>query len=139
MIKRAVLLFACATPVTALAIFDGSHPLLCAPGPYHQCTADGCERMLADAVGGPRFIRIDVEGATIESVEGGAGRTSVIDHAEHVDGRLVLQGVEDGIDGVRDGLGYSISIDEASGEMVFSAAADGASFTAFGACTSASY
>lgn len=139
MIKRAVLLFACATPVTALAIFDGSHPLLCAPGPYHQCTADGCERMPADAVGGPRFIRIDVEGATIESVEGGAGRTSVIDHAEHVDGRLVLQGVEDGIDGVRDGLGYSISIDEASGEMVFSAAADGASFTAFGACTSASY
>ncbi len=139
MLLRAALLIACVTPTTALAAFDGSRPLLCAPGPYHQCTVDGCARVPADAVGGPRFIRIDVERAKIESVEGGAGHASVIDHAEHVDGRLVIQGVEDGIDGVRDGLGYSISIDEANGEMVFSAAADAASFTAFGACTTASY
>jgi hypothetical protein len=116
------------------ADFDGSKPLLCAPSSYTECTTMGCERVDAAAIRAPRFLQIDAKRKRIEPVGGGAGRTSKIDHVERVDGKLIVQGVEDGVEDVRDGLGYSIAISETTGDMVLSAAGDGVSFTAFGAC-----
>lgn len=120
---------------SAFAKLDTNAPLICAPGQYTECTPDGCHSVDSAAINAPRFIKVDVKRKRLESLQGGAKVTSKLDHLERIDGKLILQGVEDGIEDVRDGIGYSISIVEDNGDMVLSAASEGVSFTAFGACT----
>jgi hypothetical protein len=54
---------------------------------------------------------------------------------EHIDGKLIIEGAQDGIENVRDGLGWTMAINEESGEMVLTAAGDRVGFVVFGACT----
>lgn len=116
------------------ATLNTNEVLLCAPGQYTECTPNGCETVDYAAINAPRFIKIDVKRKRMESLQGGANATSKFDHVERVDGKLILQGVEDGVKNVRDGIGYSIAIVEDTGDMVLSAASEGVSFVAFGAC-----
>jgi len=55
---------------------------------------------------------------------------------KRVDGKLILQGAEEGRPDVRDGFGWTIAIMEDSGQMVLSASGDMVAISAFGACTS---
>jgi len=66
---------------------------------------------------------------------GGDEISSPIERSEAVDGRLVLQGAEDGLESVRDSIGWSLSIDETSGNMALTAFHSDISFAIFGACT----
>ena len=61
-------------------------------------------------------------------------RISQIKHKLRLDGKLILQGADDGVEGVRDGLAWSIAIGEDTGEMVMSASGDDVAFVVFGAC-----
>jgi hypothetical protein len=61
--------------------------------------------------------------------------STAIERSEHLDGKLILQGADEGIEDVRDGLAWSMVIDETSGKMLLSAAGDGVAFAVFGACT----
>ena len=114
--------------------FDGSKPMLCSISDFSECTITGCEKVTAYSIGAPRLIRIDAKGKSIAALGGGAGRKSKIDHVDLIDGKLIIIGAEDGVEGVRDGLGYSMTIAMETGELVFSASADGAAFTGFGVC-----
>jgi len=120
---------------SAFAAIDTNALLICAPSRYTECTPSGCEQVSSAAINAPRFITIDVKRKRMESLQGGANAISKPDHIERIDGKLILQGVEDGVEGVRDGIGYSIAIVEDNGDMVLSAASEGVSFSAFGACT----
>ena len=120
---------------TAGAAVNTKSALLCAPYQFTECTLAGCEKVDHDSINAPRFLKVDVKAKRMESLQGGAGVVSKIDHIERIDGKVMLQGVEDGIENVRDGIGYSIVIAEDSGDMVLSAASEGVSFVAFGACT----
>ena len=65
----------------------------------------------------------------------GTGKTQfLVERVEHLDGKLVLQGADDGVEDVRDGLAWSMSISEDTGKMVLSAAGDGFAMVVFGAC-----
>lgn len=55
---------------------------------------------------------------------------------EEVDGKLMLQGAEDGRRGERDGVGWSMAVSKDRGDMVLTASGDGVAFVVFGACTS---
>ena len=60
---------------------------------------------------------------------------SPIKHVETgVDGKLVIQGVEKGREGVRGGAGWSISIMNPEGTMVMAVAGDGFAVVGLGAC-----
>ncbi|MGB3648343.1 MAG: hypothetical protein WBD61_09870 [Desulfobulbales bacterium] len=48
---------------------------------------------------------------------------------------MFLQGADDGIEGVRDGLAWSISISQDTGRLVLSASGGNEAFVIFGACT----
>jgi hypothetical protein len=120
---------------SAFAAIDTDSPLICAPSQYTECTPSGCEQVNSSEINAPRFIKVDAKRKRMESLQGGANAISKVDHIERIDGKLILQGVEDGIEGVRDGIGYSIAIVEENGDMVMSAASEGVSFSAFGACT----
>ena len=55
--------------------------------------------------------------------------------ADIVDSKLILQGAEDGVEGVRDGIGWTLAIAQDTGKMVLTASGDAVAFTIFGACT----
>ena len=82
------------------------------------------------------FMRLDFSAKTLTSPGAGAnGKSSAIERSETVDGKLILQGAEDGMEGVRDGLGWTLAIDENTGKAVLSVSLRGAAFVVFGACT----
>ncbi len=51
-----------------------------------------------------------------------------------VDGKLIIQCVEDGQEGVRDGAGWIISVMIPEGTMVMAVASDGFGVVGLGAC-----
>ena len=122
---------------TAHAAVDGSKPVICAVAEVTECHPDEvCQRVKARDANLPRFLRVDFKAKEITRIDpSGDDLTSEIERRETVDGRLVLQGAEDGSEGERDGIGWSMSIDEASGDMVLTGSGAAVAFVIFGACT----
>ena len=127
----------CVVASAAQAATDGSEPLICALVEITECVPDGgCERVSPQSIGAPRFFRINfAEGQITRTRPEGEEITSPIERTEEVDGKLILQGAEDGIEGEPDGIGWSLSIDQSSGDMVLTGSGDGVAFVIFGACT----
>ncbi len=121
----------------AQAVVDGSEPVICASVTIVECVPDGsCQRVSAEDAGIPRFLRIDFAGQQITRTRpNGDDVSSQIKRSETVDGRLILQGAEDGFEGVSDGIGWSLSIDEENGKMVLTGSGNEVAFVIFGACT----
>ena len=117
--------------------FDGSQNLLCAPQLAIECGPDGkCEQAMAANVNLPSFFQIDFSAKELSAVTEEANqRTSKIKSMEFLDNKLFLQGADDGIEGVRDGLAWSMSISQDIGSMVISASGENEAFVVFGACT----
>ena len=126
-----ILVCICTLPVSAIAAnFDGSRTLLCAAIEVYECVPhEGCERTTAESINLPQFLTIDfkekrISGTTAE----GTVRKTDIERLEHVNGRMILQGGEEG-------RGWSISIHEETGKMVGTVSGEEAGFVIFGACT----
>ncbi len=137
-IYSAIILFISMITAPALAgDFDGSKPLLCAVIDIVECSSGGkCQQVTAEDVGIPRFLKVNFKEKTITATQTSGGKKSTtIKNSEHIDGKLILQGAEDGIEGVRDGVGWSIAIAEETGTMVLTASGDDVGFVVFGACT----
>ena len=117
--------------------FDGSQNLLCAPQVAIECGPDGkCEQAMAASVNLPNFFQIDFSAKELTAITGAEdNRTSKIKSMEFHDKKLFLQGADDGVEGVRDGLAWSMSISQDSGRLVISASGENEAFVVFGACT----
>jgi predicted regulator of Ras-like GTPase activity (Roadblock/LC7/MglB family) len=59
---------------------------------------------------------------------------SRIENLERIDGKLILQGAENGYKEVRDGTGWSIAVSEETGKIVLTESGDQVAFVVFGAC-----
>jgi hypothetical protein len=116
--------------------YDGSKDLMCACMRIIQCSPDGqCKEVSADEVGIPEFLRINFEQKTISAPRWGESQPpSQIENLEHIDGKLILQGAEDGVKDVRDGVGWSMAISEETGKMVLTGSGDQMGLVVFGAC-----
>ena len=124
-------------PLTSVAgDFDGSRPLLFSVISAMECTPDnGCRPVTIESMDLPRFLKIDFKKKTIGPVsESDARPDSAIERMELVDGKLILQGAEDGYESVRDGLGWTIAIAEDTGGVVMTASGNQVAFVVFGAC-----
>jgi hypothetical protein len=89
-----------------------------------------------DTIGLSQHFVIDFEDMMVRpSKDSLVRRTSKIEHVEHVENKLILQGVEDGVENVDDGLGWSITISKITGKVVLAASGDGVAYVAFGTCT----
>lgn len=125
-------------PLSAIAEdFDGSRTLLCSLNNAMECTAEaGCKTVTPDSIAAPDFLKIDFGKKTITGVsEGVSRRTTAVENKALIDGKLILHGAEDGVEGVRDGLGWSMSIMEDTGKMVLTGSGNDVGFVIFGACT----
>ena len=117
--------------------FDGSKPLLVSVARVMECTpVEGCNDVSPNEVGLPRFLKIDFAKKTIRPARGGEDiPDTLIERSERVDGKLILQGAEDGYAEMRDGLGWTMAISEESGLVVLTTSGDEVGFVVFGACT----
>jgi hypothetical protein len=133
-----VVMIICIFPFTAFAgDFDGSKPLICAVMDLVECQPGGkCQQVTAEDVGIPQFWKINFKDKKISSTQAdGSQRSTTIERLEKIDGKVIIQGAEDGIEGVRDGLGWSLAIAEETGKTVLTACGDEVGFVMFGACT----
>lgn len=125
----AALGIALATRPAVAAGLDGSAPFLCAINTIMECDASGqCQRHTAlQHPDFPPFLRIDV-GLRLITDPQNAGRKTEIKASSRLEGRLILQGGENG-------RGWSATIAEATGRMSAGVVADDFTFALFGACT----
>ena len=116
--------------------FDGSKPLT---GSVDKILEIYPSRINNDAdpdtVGLPRKFFIDFKEKMVRpSKDSIIRRTSSIKRIEHVENKLVLQGIEEGVENVDDGLAWSIVISKKTGKVVLSASGDGVAYVVFGTC-----
>ena len=116
--------------------FDGSKGLMCSCMQVIECIPEGnCTKATAEKIGIPQFLSINFEKMTISAPLWGETQTpSRIENLKRIDGKLILQGAEDGYREARDGTGWSIAISEETGKMVLTESGEQAAFVAFGAC-----
>lgn len=116
--------------------FDGKHQLLCTAQQVFQCDfAEGCQRVVAEEVGGQGRYLVNFKKKTVTSGNPESPLKTTIQNQEVVDDTMFIQGIEDGSTTRRDGAGWSMSINSPDGAMVLSVAAGDVSFTLLGACT----
>ena len=136
MLVSAVFVLASAPLIARGADFDGSKPLICSINAVTECTPDGgCQKTTIENVGMPQFLRVDAQNKTVAPAKPMAGKKPTsIERIERVEGKLMLQGAEPGIENVPDGLGWTAAIAEDNGKMTFTASGHEVAFVAFGAC-----
>ena len=115
--------------------FDGTRPLLISVIRVVECVPEGtCREVTPASVELPQFLKIDFTKKTIRPAAADDKKPpTVIERQEVVDGKLILQGAEDGYEKLHDGLGWTIAISEETGQVVLTASGDQVAFVVFGA------
>jgi hypothetical protein len=107
------------------ADFDGSRLLICAPVEAKSCTSgESCSNSTPRAVGAPAFMRIDFDKQVIV----GPQRTSPIRLMEKGESQILLMGTELG-------FGWTMVLDQDSGELSTTLSDRDGTLVLFGSCT----
>ncbi len=115
--------------------FDGKTPLLCSIYQLYECDhPNGCVAVTPSEVNGMSHFDIDFRAKTITRAGMESGQSSAIESSDTVDGKLIIQGIEDGTEADRDGAGWTISIMDPEGTMTLATAGDGFGIMGLGAC-----
>jgi hypothetical protein len=116
--------------------FDGSKLLVCTNQQVSECVyGEPCRMVAPSHVNLPNFFSVDAANKMITGKhDGGLDANTPVERVEHLDEKLVLQGADDGLPDVRDGMAWSMTIDETSGGMSLTASGDGFAVVSFGAC-----
>jgi hypothetical protein len=125
-----ILVFLGATQSVIAANYDGSQPFRCAPVNIVGCDADGqCGKETTDSVDLPRVLKFDFAQKEITGKRpNGDALTATIDQIQHVEDRLILQGVEAG-------TMWGVMVAETSGDMTMTVGGERVGFVGFGACS----
>ena len=128
--------FAVIAVSTQAAALDVSSPFICSSNEVFECDRGAdCKRTTPEAIDAPALLLVDTEKNEIKPLpQREAGSASTIERMERVDNKLILQGAEDGREGVRDGLGWTLAVAEDTGHMVVTASGEDVGFVIFGVC-----
>ena len=118
-----------AQAASAEPTLDMSDTLVCAVTEVVGCALAGdCERATPATFNLPVLIRVDIPNMVAESVRAGdEKRASAITAVTDAQGVSVLHGVDETV-------GWSATIDQASGQMLVVSAHPGIGYTIFGTC-----
>jgi len=108
----------------------GADRLLCSAGRVTACwDSDDCYVGSPSELNVPQFVEIDLTAKRVSSTKAsGEGRATTFPNVRREEGRIVLQGYENG-------RAFSFVIDEETGDMVAAVATRSVGATVFGACT----
>ena len=125
-----LVLLAAALPLSAAADIDGSKPLVCSVSKTVQCGDNlDCQPGEAENVNLPELVRVDASKKQLTILDAErAGETTAVANVSKVDGALILQGVENG-------LGWTMEIAGATGEMTLAVVGSEIGILAFGSCS----
>lgn len=130
-----VLICGCCQPASA-GDFDGTKALMCTCGDgleYHR--SGGQKPFIPESVGLPKTFLIDFKKKLIlPTRDSVVQRRSKIKRMERIEEKLVLQGAEDGVEGVDDGVGWSMAIEQGAGGFVIAASGSHVGYIVFGRC-----
>lgn len=125
-----ILLFSFVSFSATAANFDGSHPLLCTSVETYDCEPGGnCIRGLADDINAPEFIFLDFKKKVARTTQAsGEVRTTKIGTPTQDNMSLVLHGAQEGV-------GWSLTVAQETGDMALTIAGNEVAIVIFGACT----
>jgi len=126
-----------ATTTTQAETFDGKRALLCSAFRMFECDlAGGCVPVSADELGISGSWNLDFRKKTLTGTNATAS-TNTIDRSELLDGKLFLSGIQDGLPDERDGVAWSISINNPDGVMAMTVAGERVGYVGLGSCVPA--
>jgi hypothetical protein len=122
-------LLAVAGSANAASLADSDGTLICAVVDLASCgPGEGCTRETSESINAPQLLTVDRKAHVITAQRpDGALLSSNIDRATQEQGLLVL-------DGVQNGLSWTMTIAGGSGHMSLSAIGDSEAYTVFGSC-----
>jgi hypothetical protein len=89
-----------------------------------------------DTIGLPRRFVIDFTDKVLRPSKDSVIRKIIkIKNIESVENKLVLQGIDDGVENIDDGLAWSLVISKVTGKAILAASGDGVAYVVFGTCT----
>lgn len=108
----------------------GVSEMICAAAQAQICFETGeCYAATPVELDLPDFVIIDTKKNRISTTEAsGLNRSTEFSKVDRVDGRIMLQGIENG-------RAFSFTIHESTGRMTAAIARDGLTVSVFGACT----
>lgn len=128
-------LMACVTTVSGASFFDGKSPLPCSVYQLFECDAqNSCVAVTPDQIAAFSHLDVDFKKKLITRPGDTSEQQSKIQHMDTVDGKLIIQSIEDGQTEVRDGAGWTMSNMDPEGTMVLAVAGDGFAVIGLGAC-----
>ena len=102
---------------------------MCVPSEELECVShEKCRRDVIESLHLPQFIKVDFAAKEMSGTWEGQQETAVIGNSRRSDGRVILQGMQQG-------RGWSMVIVEETGHMTLSVAGDDVAFIVFGPCT----
>ena len=108
--------------------------MLCALMKAMECTAeDGCVEVTVESINVRQFLIVDIKNKTVKG-SGEDVRKTEIENIENIDQKLIIQGADEGVEGVRDGVGWTAAIMKDTGKVILTASGDNVGFVLFGAC-----
>lgn len=119
------------SPVGVVSGTTGDVPeLWCAVIDTFECSSgQACRSGLPEDINFPRIVKIDFKKKIIIDDQFGESiRTTMIDKLQEVKGKLILNGTQEG-------MGWTMVINQTSGDLTLSATDDQFGFIVFGACT----
>ena len=127
------LLFLLGSAATAGAegLFDGTQPLLCVASEAFDCSGDAdCVETSPEGLSIPDLMRVDPSAKTISALDvEQRDQSSAIGSVKVVDGRLVLSGSEG------EGRGWTLAIQQNTGDSVLTVNDATTGLIVFGECT----
>ena len=132
-----VVIFFIILVATAIAgDFDGSRPLSGVTGKIIEINQYKIiDDVDPNTVGLPKKFLIDFNSKTLRpSKDSLVRRTITFKSLVHIENKMVMQGVDEGIEGVDDGLAWSLTISKKNGNAILSASGDGVAYVVFGVC-----
>ena len=123
------------TTTSNASYFEGKTPLLCSIYQLFECDPpNACIPVTPDQINGMSHLNIDFSKKVITRAGEDSEQKSEIISVTNIDGKLFIQGVEDGDPEAQDGAGWTISIMDPEGTMVMSTAGGGFAVVGLGAC-----
>ena len=116
--------------------FDGSKPLSGTTGKIIEINQYKIiDDVDPDTVGLPKKFLIDFNARVLRPSKDSVVRKTIsFKSVVHIENKIVLQGVDEGVEGVDDGWAWSLTISKKNGKAVLSASGDGVAYVVFGVC-----
>jgi len=118
--------------------FDGKINLLCTTENGMEIHAGGNPADCSpECIGLPKSFILNFEEKVVTPTRDSVvRRRSRIRLLTHVENKLILQGTDEGVEGVDDGIGWTLSLSRGNGRFVITAAGENVGYTVFGTCAS---